>query len=270
MGTVNLKSGLSPAVWGAGVGLVLVVMLHVLTSASGGLIQPISGSFFEFIGSYFGFFFTKLAGIIIFVATILFYIIGTISVQGASGDEPTLTAVMRGLLIGIGTAMNGVLAYNIYGVWFGQTVGLIIAIVLFVLGIISVFSVISQSGVYQGFIGWLCWLAPMSWPVLGVGLIFLVLSIILGLVGLAGVERFKLGGAGSAVAGKVADANWATGTFFLVGGLVSNINIYPTAFDMGNIGFIHRGATSDHTHHRVRSQPEPVCAWLGCPLHRRD
>ncbi len=249
MGTVNLKSGLSPAVWGAGIGLVLMVIAHVLTSGSGGLIQPIGGSFFEFIGSYFGFFFTKVAGLIIFVATLLFYIIGTISVQGASGDEPTLTSVMRGLLIGIGSAMNGVLAYNIYGGWFGQTVGLIIALVLFVLGILSTFSVISRSGVYQGFVGWLCWLAPMSWPVLGVGLIFLLLSLVLGLVGLAGVERFKIGGAGSSVSGKIADANWSTGTFFLVGGLIANINIYPTAFDMGNIGFIHRGATSDHTSH---------------------
>ena len=249
MGTVNLKSGISPALWGAGVGLVVLVMVHVLTSGSGGLIQPISGSFFDFIGSYFGFFFTKVPGIIILVATILFYIIGTISVQGARGDEPTLTAVMRGLLIGIGTGMNGVLAYNIYGVWFGQTVGLIIALVLFILGIISVFSAVSQSAVYQGFIGWLSWLTPMAWPVLGVGLIFLVLSLVLGLVGLAGVERFKIGGSGSSVSGKIADANWATGTFFLVGGLIANINIYPTAFDMGNVGFIHRGATSDHTYH---------------------
>jgi len=252
MGTLNLKSGLSPAVWGAGVGLVIVVMAHVLTSASGGLIQPISGSFFAFLGSYFGFFFTKVGGLIILIATILIYIIGTISVQGADGDEPTVTSVMRGLLIGIGTAMNGVLAYNIYGVWFGQTVGLIIAIVLFLLGIISAFSEVSQSRIYQGFIGWLCWLAPMSWPVLGVGLIFLVLSLVLGLVGLFGVDLLKIGGeanADASIAGKIAQANWSTGTFFLVGGLILYFNNQKTAYDMGNVGFIHRGTDEDHGEH---------------------
>src|SRR4051812_22300990 len=105
--TLNLKSGISPAVWGAGVSLVLVVLAHVLTSGSGGLIQPISGSFFEFIGHYFGFFFTQVQGLIILIATIVIYIVATISVQNSSGDEPTVTAVMRGMLIGLGSAMNG-------------------------------------------------------------------------------------------------------------------------------------------------------------------
>lgn len=252
MGTVSLKSGLSPALWGAGIGLVFVVMIHVFTSGSGGLIQPISGSLFEFIGHYFGFFFTQAQGLIILIGTIVVYIVATISVQGTSGDESTVTAVTRGMLIGIGSAMNGVLAYNIYGGWFGSTVGLIIALVLFILGIIAVFSEVSQSGIYQGFIGWLSWLAPMSWPVVGVGLVFLVLSLVLGLVGLAGVDLLKIGGesgADASIAGKIADANWSTGTFFLIGGLISDINFQKTAFDMGNIGFIHRGTDEDHSEH---------------------
>ena len=252
MGTVNLKSGLSPAVWGAGIGLVFVVMIHVFTSGSGGLIQPISGSFFEFIGHFFGFFFAQTQGLILLIATIVIYIVATLSVQGTTGEESTLTAVMRGMLIGIGASLNGVLAYNIYGVWFGSTVGVIVAIVLFLLGIISAFADVSQNGVYQGFVGWLSWLAPMSWPVVGVGLVFLVLSLLLGLVGLAGVDLLKIGGesgADASIAGKIADANWSTGTFFLVGGLISDINFQKTAFDMGNIGFIHRGTNEDHSEH---------------------
>ncbi len=254
MGTVNLKTGLSPAVWGAGVGVLLLGFVHFLTTAGGGdgLLRPIQGSFFDFIGSYFSFFFTTVAGLIVLVATIVIYIAATVSVQGTSGTEKDFTAVTRGLLIGIGSGMNGLLAYNIYGGWFGQTVGLILGIILFVLGFIAAFSVVSQSGVYQGFVGWLSWLAPMSWVVLGIGLLLLVISLILGLVGLAGVDFLKLGGdasAGTSVKGKYADASWSTGTFFLIGGLGSNANYAKTAYNMGNIAFIHRKASSDHTAH---------------------
>ena len=254
MGTLKLKSGFSPAVWGALVGVLAIGIVQFFTANLGGtgLIQPISGSFFSFIVHYFGFFFTQLPGLIVLGATILFYVVATISVQGASGDEPDLTAVMRGLLIGIGSAMNGILAYNIYGVWFGQTVGIVIAAVLFVLALISAFSDVSESGFYQGVIGWLCWLAPMSWPVVGVGLILFVLSFVLGLVGLAGVDLFKVGGdanAAPSVAGYIMQFNWATGTFFLVGGFVGNANPGKTAFNMGNIGFIHRQNSQDDRGH---------------------
>ncbi len=256
MGTLNLKKGLSPAVWGAGVGVLVVFVLHFFSAASGGtgLIRPIQGSLFDFIGSYFGFFFTNTPGLILVGLTILLYIVATVSVQKASGDEPDLTAVVRGMLIGIGSALNGVLAYNIYGVWFGQTVGLIIGIVLFALGILSAFATVSQSGFYQGVIGWLSWVAPMSWPVLVLGLVLLIVSLPLGLIGLAGVDFLKIGGAATAagsVQKKIADANWSTGTFFLVGGLGSNANYAKTAYNMGNVAFIHRNAQADHTEHEA-------------------
>lgn len=234
--------------------MLLLGFVHFLTSAGGGdgLLRPIQGSFFDFIGSYFSFFFATVPGLIVLVATIVIYIAATVSVQGTSGTEKDFTAVTRGLLIGIGSGMNGLLAYNIYGDWFGQTVGLIFGIVLFALGFIAAFSVVSQSGVYQGFVGWLSWLAPMSWIVLGIGLLLLVVSLILGLVGLADVDFLKLGGdasAGTSVKGKYADASWSTGTFFLIGGIGSNANYAKTAYNMGNVAFIHRKASSDHTAH---------------------
>ncbi len=253
---LKLKTGLSPAVWGAGIGVLFLGFVQFFSANLGdgshSLVQPISGSFFEFIGHYLAYFFTQVPSLVVLGVTILLYIVGTISAQGGETTEPDTTAVMRGMLIGIGTGMNGILAYNIYGVWFGQTVGLIVGLVLFILGVISAVSEVSQSGVYQGLIGWLCWLAPMSWLVLGVGVILLVVSLVLGLGGLAGVEKLKVGGDASAdpsVAGKIADANWSTGTFFLIGGLAGNFNYMPTAFDMGNIGFIHRKADEDHTGH---------------------
>ncbi|MBI5667522.1 MAG: hypothetical protein HZC41_05895 [Chloroflexi bacterium] len=257
LGRLGIKS-FGPAFWGAGVGVVLVAFLHVLTSGSGGLIVPIraDGNIFNLIGGYFGFFFTRAPGLIVLIATIVIYIVTTISVQSNSGSESDFTAVMRGLLIGIGSALNGVLAFNIYSPAFGSdAAGIIIGLVLFVLGFISSIGDVSQSEVYQGIIGWLCWIAPMSWAVVGVGLVVLVISIVFGLIigWPFNVHLFRIGGdptnSHSSIRGKVAEANWSTGTFFLIGGIGSNLNYAGTAYNMGNIGFIHRRASGDYEEH---------------------
>lgn len=265
MGTVEVKGGLSSSFFGAIAGVMLLIILNVMTSGlSVGTVQIIptltfDGNLFGFIGDYLGYFFTTTSGLIVLGATILFYITATYYVQKskASATNPAVmehetAAVMRGLLIGLTSGMNFVLAYNIYGSWFSQTTGLIIAVALFVLGMLATIKGVSQNGFYQGIIGWLSWLAPMSWPVLLLGLGFLIVSAVLGLVGLAGINILKLGGASTAdttVKDKIVAANWSTGTFFLVGGLASNINFQKTAFNMGNVGFIHRNAQDDHREH---------------------
>ncbi|MDL1883364.1 hypothetical protein FBR01_06905 [Anaerolineae bacterium CFX8] len=259
LGRLKVQS-FGPAFWGAGVGVVIMVLIHVLTTDSGGWLVPVraDGSIITFIGSYFGFFFTRVPGLIILVASIVVYIAATVSLQSSSGTEAAFTGVMRGLLIGFGSSLNGVLAYNIYTSAFGnETVGLIIGIVLFALGFIASIGAVSQNGFYQGVIGWLCWSAPMSWGALGVGLVLLVISIVFGL--LIGwpfnVHLFRIGGdpANSApsIKGKLAQANWPTGTLFLVGGIGSNLNYAGTAYNMGNVGFIHRRAGGDFREHEA-------------------
>ncbi len=259
LGRLGIQS-FGPAFWGAGVGVVIMVFIHVITTGSGGWIVPIQadGSIFTLIGNYFGFFFTRAPGLIILVATIIVYIAATVSLQSNRGSESTFTAVMRGLLIGFGSALNGVLAYNIYSPAFGSdTVGLIIGIILFVLGFIASIGAVSQNGFYQGVIGWLCWAAPLSWGAFGVGLVLLVISIVFGLIigWPFNVHLFRIGGdpvnSAPSVQGKLALANWPTGTFFLVGGIGSNLNYAGTAYNMGNIGFIHRRAGGDYRDHEA-------------------
>lgn len=260
MGTVDLKGGFSPATYGAGAGVVLLIILQLITSlVSTGSPQIIpaltfEGNVFQFIGAYFSYFFTTVGGLAFVITTVVFYITATVFVQKSTATEHETAAVMRGMLIGIASGMNFILAYNIYGMWFGQTVGLIVGAGLFGLGILASVKAVSQSDFFQGVIGWLSWLAPMSWVVLLLGLVFAVISFPLALIGLAGVNFFKLGGAASAdpsVQGKLFSVNWKTGTFFLVGGMGSNANYAKTAYNMGNVGFIHRDAQHDHSEHEA-------------------
>lgn len=257
LGKLGIKP-FGPAFWGAGVGVVIMAVIHVFTSGSGGWLVPIraDGSILTFIANYFGFFFTRAPGLIILIATIICYIAATVSVQSNTGNESDFTAVMRGLLIGIGSSLNGVLAFNIFGPAFSSdTAGLVIGIVLFVLGFIASIGTVSQSEAYQGIVGWLCWLAPLSWATVGVGLLLLVISIVLGiLLGLPFKWHvFRIGGDPNypVVKDKIVQVNWSTGTFFLVGGVASNLNYAGTAYNMGNIGFIHRRATSDYREHEA-------------------
>jgi hypothetical protein len=79
----------------------------------------------------------------------------------------------------------------------------------------------------------------MSWLIVGLGLLFLIVSALLALINLAirstflKIEKLKL------------DAK--TGTTFLVGGLAGNANLKPksTGYNMGNFAFLRTGnATS--------------------------
>ena len=255
MGTVDVRK---TAFIGAGAGVLLLAILFLIISGFSGespqIVRPIQfdSSFFGFIGDYLSFFFTTTPGLVVVGITLLFYITGTYYVQKSTSDEHETAALMRGLLIGVCSGMNFVLAYNIYGQWFNQTGGEGVGGALFVLGILAAIKPVSQNDFYQGVIGWINWLAPMSWPVLLLGLVMLVISIIGEVIGLLGVDLFRIGGGPSAhatVKDKIVAANWSTGTFFLVGGLVSNANFQKTAFNMGNIGFIHRNAQHDHREH---------------------
>ncbi len=260
MGTVDLKGGFSPATYGAFAGVILLAMLQLMTSGLGGgdpqVIPTLAfeGSVWQFIGAYFSYFFTSGAGLAYVIVTVVFYIVATYFVQKSNGTEHVTAALMRGMLIGLASGMNFILAYNIYGMWFGQSVGLIVGVVLFVLGMMASIKRVSQNGFYQGVIGWLSWAAPMSLPVLLLGLVLMLISFPLALLSLLGIDLFKLTGAATAdpsVQKRLFDANWSTGTFFLVGGLGSNANYAKTAYNMGNVGFIHRNAQDDHTEHEA-------------------
>jgi hypothetical protein len=218
----------------------------------------------KLMAGYLGYFFATAPGLITIGATILFYIVGAYFVRKSTVTPPEpdrveneTAALMRGLMVAFSSGMNLILASNIYGALFDETVGLVIGLVLFTLGILASIRAVAQNAFYQGLIGWTCWLAPMSWPVLLLGVALLLFSLFFGLFGLAGIDFLKVGGdktdptVDASVQGKIVAANWATGTFFLVGGIAGNANFRKTAFNMGNIGFIHRKADSDHRHHEA-------------------
>ncbi len=277
MGTVELKKGSAVAFFGVFLAFVaLVILTNVFpTSTKEGFhfIPTVTFAsdllkFGENIGAYWNFFFGNTFGQIVSIVTLVVYILGTIFVQSPDEDRVThqdvesdISALMRGLLIGLGSYLNLVLAENIYGTWFGSAtqhsvVGLIIGIVLFALGMLASIKAISQSSVYQGIIGWLDWFTPMSWPVELLGLALGLINLFFGLIGLLGVDWLKVTGDDDpSVDGSVQkhhfSMDWATGTFFMIGGLVSNINLMKTAFNMGNIGFIYYQANKDFREHEA-------------------
>jgi hypothetical protein len=273
MGKVEVKNGLAPVFVGAVVGVAILVIVNLVltaTSSEGLKLIPtltFAGDLFPFIKDYFSFFFTTALGLIVVGATLLFYIVASIFVGDSKPEPPdypndveNLTAgLMRGLSIGVSSAMNFALAENIYGTWFGSAsdhsaIGLIIAFVLFTLGILSSIKAVSQSGFFQGVIGWLNWFSPMSWPIQLLGLLLALISIVpFGIIGIwwdaAKLGGDKAAGVDASVQGNTLTADWSSGTFFLIGGLVANLHRPKTAFDTGNIGFIHREANYDYRRH---------------------
>ena len=215
MNTLNL----STSVFGAAVGAVATFILYIGLGLSAAAIGIIAG------------------------VVVVLYIVASVTSASGSGPEPGPSGFARGLLIGANTMLNGTLALAIWGALFGDTVGAIMAAVIGIINFLSVFPPVSQAGIYQGFLGWSNWLMPSSWVVVGLGLLFLVLSVLGHLIGLiAGSDFLKLSGA--RVDGK-------TGTFFFKGGFVSNLNFRKTAFNMGNFAFVHKDAGDWHLDHEA-------------------
>ena len=139
---------------------------------------------------------------------------------------------MPGVLLGVNTGVNAALI--------AALVGPIVAIILCVLPALAVIEPVSRSDIYQAPLGWGNFLLPMSWPIVGLGLLFLIASGILALVNLAirstylKIEKVKL--------------QAKTGTTFLVGGLAGNANLSPdsTGYNMGTFAFLVHGKSSEY------------------------
>ncbi len=192
--------------------------------------------------------------LILGVVALICYIVATVTVKKNVSEEEPVTALTRGVLIGINSAFNGFLIALITGSLFSSdTAGLVIGLVLGGLNFIASIGAVSRWGVYQGLIGWLNWLMPMSWLIVGLGLTFVVLSLIGHLIFLiTRVKFFRFGipsDSGTSLAGKIIQIDWGTGSFFVFGGWIANVNIYKTAFNMGNFSFVHRESSSSHMGH---------------------
>ena len=145
---------------------------------------------------------------------------------------------MRGWLVGVNAALNAVILFGIIGGVAGGIVGAVVGVV----NVLAVFEPISQSEAYQGVIGWINWIMPMSWLIVGLGILFSIVSALLHLVTAGRVPYLKI---------EKFDVDWKTGTFFIKGGLIANLNHLDTAFNMGNFSFVDYKSSAMHMEHEA-------------------
>jgi hypothetical protein len=153
------------------------------------------------------------------------YIIAAVTINPSAN----VSELLRGLLLGLNSCLNGCLAYSIINLAAVPTAAMIAGVAVGVINFLAVLRWLSQTGVYQGILGWSNWVLPMSWPIVGLGLSFLLFSLLLAALTGFRVNYLRLQG------GRI---DWTTGTFFVKGGLISNLNAWDTAFNMGNFAFV--------------------------------
>ena len=149
---------------------------------------------------------------------------------------------MRGWLVGLNTGLNGFIAFALIQLLAGTTAGIIVGAVVGLINLLTVFAPISQSEVYQGILGWLTWIMPMSWLVVGLGLLFYLVCFLGHAVTGGQVNYLKV---------QALSADWKTGTFFIKGGLISNLNPIDPAFNMGNFSFVDHLSSGWHKEHEA-------------------
>ena len=149
---------------------------------------------------------------------------------------------MRGWLIGLNAALNAVLGYALVAASGSVAAAVIVALALGAINLLCVLAPVSQSRFYQGVLGWLNWLMPMSWLVVALGSLFYLVSFLLHAVTGGKVAYLRIEDFG---------ADWKTGTFFIKGGLISNLNYLDTAFNMGNFSFVDYKSGAWHKDHEA-------------------
>ena len=191
-------------------------------------------------GLYFGIGISWISLAIIVCVSLLGYLLAAIAAtaNAASG----FAEFMRGWQIGMNTGLNGFLGFVIVNLLAGTTAAIIVGAVLGLLNLLTVIGPVSQSEVFQGILGWLTWLMPMSWLVIGIGLLFYLICFLGHAVTGGKVEYLKV---------QALSADWKTGTFFIKGGLISNLNPLDTAFNMGNFSFVDYLSGGWHKEHEA-------------------
>ncbi|HEX4417747.1 MAG TPA: hypothetical protein VH165_07600 [Kofleriaceae bacterium] len=179
------------------------------------------------------------ASVLAIVAIIAIVTAGYLAARSASG---AVSEVFRGFLIGFNAGWTVVLAAAIGRLVLPIGEAFAIGGVLGAIVLASAQATISRRRAYQGLLGWSSWLMPPTWIVNALGLGFLVLSVLGAVVTLGRLAPLAI--TGIAVDGP-------TGTIFLKGGWIANLNQEQTAFDMGHFGFVHKDSTSYYMAHET-------------------
>lgn len=149
---------------------------------------------------------------------------------------------MRGWLVGLNAVLNVGFGFAVASHFAGLAGGASFAAVIGLVNLLGAIGPVSQNGFYQGVIGYLNWLLPMSWFVVALGAAFYLFSFLLYAVTAGRVEYLKVQDFG---------ADWSTGTLFIKGGLIANLNYLDTAFNMGNFSFVDYKSGAWHKDHEA-------------------
>jgi hypothetical protein len=164
------------------------------------------------------------------------YIIAAVSAGSGFGE------FMRGWLIGLNSALNAVLGFAVASKVGGAEIGWVVAGTLGAVNLLCLVAPVTQNGFFQGVVGWFNWVMPMSWPIVGLGIVLYMVSVLLYGVSLGKVQYLRVQDFG---------ADWKTGTVFMKGGLVANLNYLDTAFNMGNFAFVDYKSGAWHMDHEA-------------------
>ena len=168
-----------------------------------------------------------VVGGLIVVTLVLYLAARTQTTAETAGGE-----TMPGILLGLNTGINAV----VLGALISP-----VAILVCVVPLLAVIVPLARTDVYQAPLGWTNWLLPMSWPIVGLGLAFLLVSALLALINLAFRTTFL------AIEKLMFDAK--TGTTFQVGGMAGNSNLSSGSpgYNMGSFSFLRTGQGNDTT-----------------------
>lgn len=194
-----------------------------------------------------------IVGIYVFLklSWITFVVIAGLSIVGyiiaaiAANPLNKTTAfgeLMRGFLVGLNASANAVIAFALVHTFAGAIGGLIVGATLGVLNLLTVIGPLSRGEFFQGIVGYLNWFMPMSWPIVAVGIVFTLLSYLLYGVTVGKVAYLKV---------HEMRMDWKTGTLFIKGGLIANLNYADTAFNMGNFSFVDYKSPKWYTNHEA-------------------
>ncbi len=169
---------------------------------------------------------------------LLGYILAAATLSAATG----FSEFLRGMLIGFNAAANGFVSFWLLHMFAPLEAAIPVACVLGLINFLCSVPFFSQGEFYQGLVGWFTWLMPMSWPIVALGTVFLVFSLLLSAVTAWQVAYLAIKGL---------RVDWKTGTLFVKGGLVANLNTWDTAFNMGNFAYVDMNASAWHMDHEA-------------------
>ena len=204
-------------------------------------VDPTGLSFWSVVGAIVG----VVVGIVVAVAVAAAFATGigfgilaivgviglvTVSYIAASANQGnSFGEFMRGFMIGFNAGMNATILAGLGAGGLGVVIG--------VINFLAAFDTIANSAVYQGILGWSNWLMPMSWLVMGLGLIFFVLNGLAAIFTLNQVEAVRI---------HSLSIDWGTGSIITEGGFLF-LPGFRGGYNLGSFSFITPGSTvADH------------------------